>query len=246
MTADNQALLLQKISNILIGTRDFQRLARQAVDLIVKEFKEQNLRGAAIFRVHQQDNLLYAYDYSYKYRRVIDKLLPTKFSELNIPLTATDNLIVKTAVTNQIQQSKRIADFAHGVLADDLSDKLQRLMKVKLAITFPIRLKSGKVGGVLMFVVGQETMTGKQLVLFETFADQLGLAFSNVFAFEKVVAQYKNTLDRDLATSITKENIPSLKFTLRISPKQNKKLERLARETGKTKAEHLRELLDKI
>ena len=60
------------------------------------------------------------------------------------------------------------------------------------------------------------------------------------------MAKYKNTLAEGLASSITKENIPSKKFTLRISPKQNKNLERLAREAGKTKAELLRKLLDNI
>lgn len=242
---DEQTLLLKKITTIFLGTHDFQQLARQAVDLIVNELSKQGVVTAAIGRIHEKDKVIYAYAYSNKYRRLIDKLLPKKFSELNVSLERTDNLAVRTVVTNQIQQSKRVADYSRGMLPDSLTDKIQSIMKGRLGISFPIRIRSGKPAGVLLLLLKEEKITGQQLVLFETIADQLGLAFSNVFAFEKLLEKYKQSAESDLA-SLNQEDIPSIKFTLRITPRQNKNLDKLARERGKTKAEILRELLGNI
>lgn len=240
---DEQTLLLKKITTIFLGTHDFQQLARQAVDLIVSELNKQGVVTAAIGRMHEKDNVIYAYAYSNKYRRLIDKLLPRKFSDLNVSLDRTDNLAVRTVVANQIQQSKRVADYSRGMLPDSLTDKIQSIMKGKLCISFPIRTRSGKAAGVLLLLLKDEKMTGQQLVLFETIADQLGLAFSNVMAFEKLVEKYQQTLQKDL-TSLNTEDIPSIKFTLRITPKQDRNLSRLGREKGMTKAELIRDRLD--
>ena len=118
-------------------------------------------------------------------------------------------------------------------------------MQGRLGISFPIRVRSGKVAGVLLLILSQPKITGQQLVLFETLADQLGLAFSNVMAFEKLMEKYQQGLKKELA-NLNLEDIPAIKFTLRITPKENKTLERLMREQGKTKAEIIRELLDKL
>ena len=245
MNHSDPVILLKKITEIFIGAYDFRRLAREAVDLIIKELKEQNVVTVGIGRLHEKDSLLYAYAYATKYRRTIDKLLPAKFSELYIALDRTDNLCVRTVTTNQIQQSEKISDFSRGILPDTLMDKIFTIMQGRLGISFPIRVRSGKVAGVLLLILSQPKITGQQLVLFETLADQLGLAFSNVMAFEKLMEKYQQGLKKELA-NLNLEDIPAIKFTLRITPKENKTLERLMREQGKTKAEIIRELLDKL
>jgi len=245
MVMDDQALFLEKITHIFIGTHDFRQLARQVVDLIVRELKDQNIVTAAIGRLHEKDKLVYAYAYSTKYRQMIDKLLPSRFSELNVALSRTDNLAVRTILTNQMQQSRRMADFSRGMVPDALVDRIQKIMGGKLTLTFPIRVHSGKPAGGLMLVLKDDKLTGGQMILFETLAKQVGLAFSNVFEFEKLMAKYQN-LTAQLAKAVKEEDIPSVKFTLRITPKENQNLERIGRERGKTKAEILRAFLDQI
>lgn len=239
------SVLLQKITHLLIGAYDFRELARRAVELVRKELKGQGIATAAIGRLHEKDNLIYAYAYSTKYQKLIDRLLPARFSEFNIALSRTDNLAVQTVLTGQMQQSKRVADFSRGMIEDALADKIQKTMGGKLAMSLPIRLRSGKIAGVLLLLLSQERFTPEQVALFETVASQLGLAFSNVFAFEKLMQRYQRS--QQLAeTDISEEDLPSVKFTLRISPRENKNLERLARERAKTKAEVMRELLDRL
>lgn len=244
MNFDNQSLLLKKITHVFLGTYDFRELANRAVILIVKELKNKNVVIAGIGRMHEKDNLLYAYAYATKYHRTIDKLLPAKFSEFNIPLSGTDNFSVRAATTNQIQQSPKIADFSRGILSESLSDKIQKIVGAKLMVGLPIRVRSRKVAGVLLLGLRNDKLTGDQLVLFETIAEQLGLAFSNVFAFEKLAAKYDQNVARQ-SLAINVEDVPTIKFTLRITPKENELLEKLAREQGQTKAEIIRGLLDK-
>lgn len=245
MNPDQQASLFNQTTHILLGTYDFRDLAEKAVNLVVKTLKNQGIIGAAIFRINLQDNNLHAFAYSTKYKHIIDKILPSKFSELKIPLSDTSNLILKAITHNQIQQSKRLIDFSRGGLSENITDKVQKLMGVKLIIALPIRVRSGKPAGAILFGLNEEALTPEQLNLFEFFSNQLGLAFSNVFSFEKLTAKYDQNVARQ-SLAINEEDIPTIKFTLRITPKENKLLERLARTRGQTKAEILRELLDKI
>lgn len=241
-TSDDRAILLEKIQKLLLGTHDFRDLAKGAADLIVRESKNQGLVAAALFRVHANENKLSAYAYSTKLMRPVDKLLPKSFSDLSISLTEIKNLTVKTALTDQIQQSKKIADFSYGVLPEVVTNQVQKFIKAKQGISFPIHTRSGRVAGVILFAVTDEKISAEMLALFQTFANQLGLAFSNVFAFEKLMHQYK----QKTSDVHDHDNEPSIKFTLRITPRQDKNLERMARERGKTKAELIRELLDRL
>lgn len=242
MDQDQQAILLKKTSEILLGAHDFRDLAKNAVDLVVKQLKAQGLVGAGIFRVHQNENILSAYAYSARYTNIVDRLLPAKFSDLRISLAETKNLVVRTILTNQIQQSRNLADFSHGVVSEATTDKIQKLMRAKMGITFPIETRSGRVAGAILLALKEEKLSGEQLSLFETFASQLGLAFSNTFAFEKLMHQYQQKAESETDP----DDEPSIKFTLRITPRQDKRLEQLAREKGTTKAELIREFLQKI
>lgn len=243
MRPDDQALLLKKITSVFLGTHDFRQLARTAADLLLREARNKKVIGAGIFRVHAKENLLYAYAYSTRYRRIIDSILPVKFSELNVPLTLTENLVARAAATDQLQHSRRLADFSRGAVAEDLTDRIQKIVKGRSAVALPIHTRSGRVEGVLMLILTEDKFSADQLALFQTFADQLGLAFSNVFAFERLMQRYEHLAKENF---VEKENIPSVKFTLRITPKEDKKLEQAARQQGRTKAEIIRELLDRI
>ena len=243
MNTDKQAILLKKTTALLVGTHDFRQLARQVTDLVVKELNDQNLVGAAIFRVHENENSLYAYAYANKYHKLIDTLLPAKFSQFNISLSRTDNLVVKSVVANQIQHSKDVADFSRGVVPDVISRKIQKIMKAEMFVALPIRLKSGKAAGAVLLALSDIKLDGEQLVLFETLASQLGLAFSNILEYERLLAKYENLAGRFASAEDDK---PSVKFTLRITPKENEKLESLSRERKRTKAEIIRDFLETV
>ena len=118
---------------------------------------------------------------------------------------------------------------------------MQMLMKAKSFMSFPIATHN-RIAGAILFASSAGEIDSEQITLFETFARQLALAFSNVFAFEKLMHQYQ----QKFKSENDPDNIPSVKFTLRITPAEDKKLDALARARGKTKAELIREFLDRI
>ena len=242
----DQALLLEKTTHVLTGTYDFQKLAQQAVDLIVKETGDDVLISAAVFRVHTEHNEMRAYAYSTKkFRKFVDTMLPTKFENLHGPLNLEKNLTVRTYTSNQMQQSTDLVDFTRNVFPDFISHQIQKRLKIGSVLTFPISLKSGKVVGVFMYTSPRTTIPVHELKLFQTFSNQLGLSFQNVFAFERLMHAYKKNMEAQ-SNTIAENDTPSIKFTLRITPNQLKKLEQLSTNLNKTKAEALRALLDQV
>src|SRR3989344_5040259 len=146
----DQALLLEKTTHVLTGTYDFQKLAQQAVDLFYKEMKSEGFVGAGIFRVRSESNEIYAYAYNANYKRAADAILPIPFSQMRLSLDIKDNLVVRAVRTNQMQESNKLSDFSKHVMPDRIADQIQKLMRIKKLITFPISTKSGRVAGALI------------------------------------------------------------------------------------------------
>lgn len=237
--------LLQKINDVFLGTRDFRELAKKSVNLMTEELKSEKVLGTGIFRVHEKEDLLYAYAYSARAFDAVEKLLPAKFSELTVPLSAKTNLYIKAIDTKQPQQSHDLYDFAHPTLTKLISAGIQKAIGFSLGIAYPLRRKNGKIEGVLFFVTENDTLTDEQRILLETFRMQFELALENVAEFEQVIERYKRSVAKTFPKD-HRENVPTIRFTLRITPKQNKILEQIAKEKGTDKASLIRTFIDKV
>jgi len=241
----DRSILLEKTTRELSGLKDFSELASKGVKLVVDAMEGQGVVASCIFKIHQDKNELWAYAYSAKKYKLVENLIKTKFSDLKVSLDKIDNLTVRTVVRNKIEQSNKLKDFSAGTIPDKVVDLVQQTIQANLIIAFPIHHKSGKVIGAVMFALQQTHLEPEQFSMLESFANQLGLAYSNVFAYERLMDTYKRDLSK-LGTASDQSDIPSIKFTLRITQKENAKLESLVNksEKKKTKAEIIRELID--
>jgi len=242
----DQALLLEKITRALTGTKDVRDLSRKAVRLMVKEFGGEDLIGVGVFRIHPDERRLYAYAYEGKHTDTEGGKRTPSFDKdnLNVPISEKTNYVVRTIDTGRIQQSENLANFTAGVINKNDASIIQEQLGAKLCISLPIFTKSGKAVGATLYLLSVKKIDPNRLNLLQTFADQLGLAFSNTMAYERLMDNYR----RDLAKLTSREedqDIPSLKFTLRITPRQNTTLEKLSKQQNRTKAEILRDLIDK-
>ena len=235
--------LIEKINHVFLGTRDFRSLADQTVKLIVEEVKGEGIVSAAIFRVHTKDKSLYAYSYASRSFGIVDKLFPKRFSELNVSLSEETNLLVKTLSTREAQESNRLYDFSRPALTERTANAIQKVMGFGYAIAYPLRMRQGKVAGVVLFGVSGGKIEDQQRVLLDAFRLQLELAFENVTEFEYVVERYKRSIAKTF-TKTHEENIPTVRLTLRITPKQNILLEKRAMEKGMDKTSFIRSLIE--
>ena len=198
----------------------------------------EDIGGFFFFRVHADENRLYAYAFSSRAFDAVNKLYPKKFSELSVSMDEYSNLLVKAVQRKEEQESDHLYDFARPALNEMVSAAVQRLVGAKHGIAYPLRLKQGKATGVVLFSVGDQAIDARQRVLLEAFRSQLELAFENVLEFERVVKRYqKSVVPAD-------ENKPTAHFMLRITPKQNMLLEQRAKEVGLDKTSYIRSWID--
>ncbi len=229
---------------MFLGTRDFKELADRAVRLIASELRGEGVVGVAILRVRPEEKSLYAYAYDARAFDIVDKLFPKKFAELNVPLENQDNLMVQALMSREPREGDHLYDFSFPALNQITAAAVQKTIGIGRFIAYPIRLKQGKSAGVVLFGLEGKTITDHQRILLEAFRSQLELAFENVLEFENVVDRYK----RKMAQASPKgheEDIPTVRFTLRITPKQNAALDKLARKGNTDKATLIRQLIDR-
>ena len=145
--------------------------------------------------------------------------------------------------TRQEQESSHLYDFSKPTLNEFTCKAIQRTIGLSHMIAYPLRLKQGKAAGVVSFAIENPRLEERQRIVLEAFRSQLELAFENVLEFEQVVERYKRSVAK---TSPHKheQNIPTVRFTLRITPRQNATLAKLAKEAKTDKASLIRSWID--
>lgn len=236
--------LIEKVNSVFLGTRDFKALAENAVRLMADELRSEGIVGAAIFRVRPEEKLLYAYAYASRGFDAVNKLFPRKFSELSVSLDESSNLLVRAVRNREPQESSHLYDFSKPTLNEMTCRAIQRTIGLSHMIAYPLRLKQGKAAGVILFAIENPRLEERQRIVLEAFRSQLELAFENVLEFEQVVERYKRSAAK-ASPQKHEQNIPTVRFTLRITPKQNQALAKLARKGNTDKASFIRTLVDK-
>jgi len=242
-TPHNKVPLLHRISGVFLGTRDFKKLAKESVELITKELREEGIVGAAIFRVNEKDQVLNAYAYAADAFHIVERLLPAKFAQLSVPFTAKENLLIKAVLSRETQEGSKLAPFALPTLTDMTSTAIQKAVGISRFAAYPLRLRAGKIVGVLFVGFKEDRVTEEQSILLESFRLQLELAFENVLEFERVVERYKRTVAKTFEKT-HEEDIPTVRFTLRLTPAQNNYLEKKSKVTDTDKTTLIRDLIE--
>lgn len=230
--------VIEKINSVFLGARDFRKLAEQSTKLMTNELRGAGVLGVSIFRVHEEEHRLYSYAYAARSFEIIEKLLPRKFSELNLTLNDKNSLLVRAVVTKEIQENSHLYEFTRPTFSEALSANIQKVLGCKFIIAYPLRLRHGKVIGVLAVALENSMPTDELKLLLETFRLQFELAFENVLEFERVVKRYKKSL------APADESKPTVHFMLRITPKQNALLEQRAKEAKLDKTSYIRSWID--
>ncbi|MDP3965368.1 MAG: hypothetical protein Q8Q13_01045 [bacterium] len=243
-TQEENLSLVEKINSVFLGTRDFKVLAERAVNLMTDQLKHEGIVSATIYRVHPEEKAVYAYAFSSRTFDAVNKLLPKKLTELHVSIDESSNLLVKSILRREEQEGDSLYDFAKPALNETVAGTIQRMVGARHGIVYPLRLKQGKVAGAILFGVEGKVIEDRQRVILEAFRSQLELAFENVLEFERVVERYKRSVAKTFEKT-HEEDIPTVRFTLRITPKQNSVLDKMAKEKSVDKASFIRSLIDK-
>lgn len=235
---DFRISIAQDINETLTGTLDFKDFAAKSTKIIAANL---NLAAVAIFRIDHSINELHSYAYTVSIdTSIIDRILGIPFVKIKTSLKEeSKNYTEETAKTGEIKTSHNLIDFIDGVIPKSIGKALQKALKTKTYISIPIKTHNRTEG--VLFCATKEFSLDKERELLKIIANQLGLAMSNVMAHERIIEQYKKSLEEK---GKPKKLRPRIKFTLRITEELEQYLNFKTVNTKKSKAEYVRSLLE--
>ena len=186
--------------------------------------------GVLQYLIDEEAQVIRAYAYSSAHRPLINKLLPTAFTSLYLPLDFKDNLTLTTTLENRVTEHKDFSKYTHGAIPDALGRTFQRLLGGSIIYGYPIKAKLSKPIGALLYMFKAPQATQAQKELMQTFADQVAIAFGARAGFERLEQRHKKSLER---LEHDNEESPEIKFTLRITQTQDQKLAQKAKNENK-------------
>ncbi len=225
----------------MAGHLDFKEASRKIMDLIVKE--TDYYVTAAFFIVEQNGKVLRAYAYNAKLGPIdIERLTGLSFNKHTTSLYPKyENLLGKSVVENSICESSNLADFLFPTVSKSACVIVNNMPpRAHRYISMPIKGNIG-VAGVLLLGTTKDFLPEEEREVLKGFCRQIGIAMANAIAHEKIMKKVQMMAKRK-----TKFDQPSIKFTLRITPRIEKYLSWKIKNTEKTKADYLRGEIEKI
>jgi len=228
----------QKVNETLTGTLDFEELARKVTNLVVNEL---GLQGAAVFRVDKKNQVLRACTFAIKGdANILRKIMKKPFGKLSVSLTHPTNLMARTASTGRIFKGPDLNSYTNPALNERITKAILKVSRTDHMLSLPMRLGHEITGALLLGKKGDD-FTEAEIDSMKFFAKQLGLAMANVMAHERIIEQYKKSLEEK---GKPKKKRPHIKFTLRITDDLEQYLNYKTVNTKKSKAEYVRDLLE--
>lgn len=177
--------------NSFSASLNLEVMLQAAVDVMFDLFP--NYNGGVIFLINQDQNKLYSKTVSnMPFIDLIFKMLPGKFSELEVPLQGNQNLIAKTTNNGEIYESKDILDFSRGYIPNVIANAICKLTKFKYGITMPLLYQNKLIGSVAYTKRVSEAFTNEEKHLLTLLNNQIAIAIKNAEEFTKIKLELQN------------------------------------------------------
>lgn len=113
--------------------------------------------------------------------------LPFPYEQLDIPLSALDNISIQAINSGQTMTTHDLYDVFMPVLNRDLSSKLQQTVGITTAMIYPIKAK-GKVIGVMIVSIARKPsqLFSYEKESIEELFDVVGIALNNAMLYENL------------------------------------------------------------
>lgn len=161
---------------------------------------------------------------------------------IRMPLLPTCNYLTRCFASGATFIDKNLVKFVEPYFSKAVCDTLKVVSFTKSFMVSAIK-HGDAVDAVLFIGNSQENFTEKDQDLIEQFCQRISFAMANAAAHERVMERFRRLyLARARRTDEEKADI---KFTLRITPKIEKYLSWKTQNTDLTKADYLREMIDK-
>ncbi len=174
---------LWKISKVILNTLDFNSVVQQVVDSLLFELNyiQNGYRIIVLTLIDERTQTLKRISLSQtdEAKKALEaSAIP--FHEIEIPLSATDNILVRALAEKKPLVTNSWPDLFRPVLTDDQAITNQLAAGIKTSMIFPV-INHDKPIGVLIFSMAKNTkdIPSKDMDILSGFTDLVGLAVQN-------------------------------------------------------------------
>lgn len=113
--------------------------------------------------------------------------LPIPYEQLEIPLTALDNLSIRAIKENQMKITHDLYDLFTPALDRQISKEIQETVQVKTSLIYPIRSKEGVIGVMVVSIARSEKdLSTYERESIENLVDVVGIALENALLYQQI------------------------------------------------------------
>jgi len=187
---DLEALL--KASDATAGVLDPEKIAQNIVDSIPVNLDHLGYKGGIIVLYNKEKETAHTYAMTESdIVKKAKKLLNKPFKKYSEPID-TDNLVIKTIKTKEMQVGSKLEDFIAPTVNANICKMIQKLVKAKSFISIPI-FSSGRIVGAIIFVgvKPEKEITQRDKDILFGFSSHIGAAIENAELYKKTNRQMK-------------------------------------------------------
>ena len=162
-----------KVVNIVLTQLGYLNFGYQVIVLTLLDNEKNELRRIAISKTAAAQAFLDA--------------TPIPFEEISVPLTATENILVKAVSEKKRLITKEVADVLYPALSREWVQKFQDQLNIKTSIVYPLLAKE-KVLGALIFSLNKESnkISDFEWKILDSFVGSVGIALDNATLYSTV------------------------------------------------------------
>lgn len=201
---------LWKIERVILDTLDFEELAEKVTNVVFTELNYLKLGYAIIVLTLIDKPLNTVKRISISKTKAAQKALeksPVQFEEISIPLSASNNLLVKAMNDKKIYFTHDLSDVLFPVASREIWNKIQEDCGIKTSMVVPIVSKSNSIGAMIFSLSkGIDKISRYEKEVLVGFTDAVGVAMENSSLYFKL----KEANQRLKELSILKDEFVSI------------------------------------
>lgn len=194
---------LWKISKVILNTLDFNHVVQNVVDSLLFElnYLERGYRIIVLTLIDEQRGILKRISLSQtEEAKKAQQASAVPFHQIEIPLTAADNLLIKVINERKVSVTNYWPDIFKPVLTPEQAKINQAAAGVKTSMIYPVITRDRAVGALIFSLVKDvKDVSEEEQDLLAGFTDLVGLAVQNSSLYSSLQAtttQLKDANDR--------------------------------------------------
>ncbi len=174
---------LWELTKLMLDTLDFRDVVQRVVNNILDDlgYFERGYRILVLTLVDHERSVLRRIALSQTQEAAkAQEVSAIPFEQIDIPLSATDNLLIQTLTDKQVHVTHSWPDLFRPVLTDQQALQNQTAAGIKTSLLYPLLVKDQAIGVMIFSLVkGEEEVTPEEKDLIARFTDIAALAVQN-------------------------------------------------------------------